>query len=237
MKTSVQYRGAFLAVFGCALIAGLAHAQDQNAYLYIAHAASGRVMSSTSNPALPVDISVSGVCIAQGISYGEIRGPYAGPAGTYTFTVSTANVASPCGGTPVFSASAPLSASGTFIGVLALDASNQLAGLLYTADLASIPAGQSRFEVINATQQTLSARITGPTTGTAALNVDAGALQEGLVTAGIYTSSIDNISGSLLAGPATVEFGQRNSYVYVLAGSPDQESVQVIGPKLIAGVL
>ena len=58
MKTSTQYRGILLIVLGSAIISGSAMAQDQNAYLYIAHAASGRVISSTTNPALPVDMSV-----------------------------------------------------------------------------------------------------------------------------------------------------------------------------------
>jgi len=237
MKTSVQYRGAFLALLGFAVIAGSAQAQDQNAYLYIAHAASGRVMSSTTNPALPVDISVSGICVAQGISYGEIRGPYAGPAGTYSVTVSSANVASPCGGAVLFSASAPLTAGDTFIGVLSLNASNQVTGLLYPADLSPIPANLSRFEVINSTQAPLSARISSATTGTAALTIDAGTLQEGFVTTGIYTSSITDMSNNLLAGPTSAEFAQRNSYLYVLAGSADLESVQLIGPKIIGGVI
>jgi len=237
MKTSVQYRGAFLAILGFAVIAGSAQAQDQNAYLYIAHAASGRVMSSTANPALPVDINVSGVCVAQGISYGEIRGPYAGPAGTYSVTVSTANVASPCGGAVVFSATAPLSAGNTFIGVIALNSLNQPVGLLYSADLSPIPANLSRFEVINVTQASLIATITSTTTGTAAVGVDPGTLQEGYVATGLYTSSITDTSNNLLAGPISAEFAQRNSYLYVLAGSPDLASVQLIGPKVIGGVI
>jgi hypothetical protein len=237
MKTSVKYPGPLLAVLGCALIAFSAEAQDQNTYLYIAHAASGRVMSPTSNPAMPVDISVSGVCIAQGISYGEIRGPYSGPAGSYTVTVSTANSAAPCGGTPVFSVMAPLAAANTFIGILSLDASNQLTGSLYTVDLTSIPADQSRFEIINTTQAPLSATISSPSTGTSALIVDPGTLQEGNLASGIYTNTITDLSNNLLAGPTSAELAQRNNYLYVLAGSPDNESVQLIGPKVIAGVL
>jgi hypothetical protein len=184
---------------------------------------------------MPVDISVDGFCIAKDVSYGEIRGPYSGPAGAYSFVVTTANSAIPCTGAGVFSATVPLAQANAYIGVLSLDASNNVTGLIYTADLSPIPAGVGRFEVVNATHAPLSASITSAA-GTQAITVEPGALQEGYLNPSIYTSSIKDLSNNVLTGPTNVEISQRNSYLYVTAGSPANQSVQLLGPKVISGV-
>jgi len=75
---------------GGAMLTGPAQAQAQT-YLYIAHAASGRNVSATANPAMPVDVSVNSNCIEKGLSFGDINGPFTGPAGTFTFKVTMAN--------------------------------------------------------------------------------------------------------------------------------------------------
>ncbi len=66
---------------GSAMLTGSAQAQDSNSYLYLAHAASGRNISAGTNPEVPIDVSVNGNCIAGGLSFAEIRGPFAIQAG------------------------------------------------------------------------------------------------------------------------------------------------------------
>ena len=251
MKTSMQYRVVLLVVLGSALITSSALAQDPNAYLYIAHAASGRAVSSTTNPALPIDVNVNGVCIAKGISYGEIQGPFSGPAGTYSFWFTNANSAFPCTGSIVFAAQMGLSAGTTYYGALYVNASHGVFGAIFGADLSPVSPGQARVVVINTTQDTLSATMgsmgmgddmrhhnamrNAPSMTNSSLQIPAGTLQEASIPAGIYQGSVTNTSGTVLTGPLTEEFTQRNVYLLVLGGSTANQSVQVIGPKVVSG--
>jgi len=115
---------------GGAMLTGPAQAQAQT-YLYIAHAASGRNVSATANPAMPVDVSVNSNCIEKGLSFGDINGPFTGPAGSFTFKVTMANTISPCSGSTVFSAPVTLAAGGTYLGIITLNAANAPIGQIY----------------------------------------------------------------------------------------------------------
>ena len=150
-------------VVASAMFAGLTYpalAQDSNTYLYLAHAASGRNVSSTANPEFPIDIKANGTCIAEGLSFGEIRGPFTIPAATVAFQISKANADAPCSEPAVFTANTPMAATVTYVGVISLDSSNEIFGQLYPANLSPIAVGQTRALVINATQQSLSATVT-----------------------------------------------------------------------------
>jgi hypothetical protein len=227
--------GLMLVTVLSAVFAGSALAQDPNTYLYIAHAASGRAVSSTTNPEFPVDVSVNGFCIAKGFSYGDIQGPFSGPAGTYTFFFTKANSAFPCTGELVFSAQVGLNAGATFYGVLSVDGSHNIGGTIFAANLSSVLPGQARIDVINATQATLIASISNAS-GSPAFSVAPFTLQEGAALPGVYSASISDTNGFVVAGPINVQFAQRSSYLYVLAGSYADSSVQIIGPKVVNGV-
>lgn len=225
---------------GSVFVAATVQAQDTNTYLYLAHAASGRNISSTANPEYPLDISINGNCVVKGISYGEIRGPYAAPAGSFTFLVSMANSVTPCSNTAIFSATSPMSAKTTYIGVIDLTGSNALTGHIFQADLSSIPAGQARAFVINATNQNLAATVTaGPTTDGSGgeFSVPAGTLQVATPPIGLkYTSVYINGTATLEAGPVQIQTLARNAYIFIFAGSATNGTVQLLGPKVIYGV-
>jgi hypothetical protein len=70
---------------------------------------------------------------------------------------------------------------------------------------------------------------------TASLSVAPSTLQEGVATAGVFSTSVAG-TGGLLTGPVNVQFTQRNSYLFILAGSVANQSVQLLGPKVIGGV-
>lgn len=222
---------------GSGLFAASSHAQDNNAYLYLVHAAPGR--NAGLNPAFPVDISINGTCVVKAISFGEIRGPYAAPAGTFSFAVSFANSVSPCANAPIFSATSPTAPANTYVGVMTLDASNAFTGQLYPLNLSSIPAGSARAFVINATTQDLGATVTGtPTTdGSGGLfAVSAGTMGVATPPLGVFYTSIYMNGTTLEAGPVQIQTLARNAYIYVFAGSPVNGSVELIGPKVIYGV-
>jgi hypothetical protein len=226
-----------IVALACAGLSHPANAADTNAYFYIAHAASGRNISSTTNPAYPVDISLNGICVAKGISFGDIQGPFTLPAGTYPVRISVANVASPCGSPAVFSGTAPLSAGTADLGILTFDASNHLTGLLSQINLASIPSGKGRTAIFNATQETLGATLTaqnGSVAGEA--TVAPGKVLVSDNPSGIYTGTIF-LPGSrtVITGPVPVTLSSRDLSLYVLGGS-STNAVQLIGPKVIWGV-
>lgn len=224
---------------GSAGFASSAQAQDSNSYLYIAHAASGRNVSSTANPAFPVDIKMNDTCIVTGESFGDIRGPFSGTAGTFNFVISTANSATPCSNPAIFTAAVSVTAGNTYLGVITLNTANNIVGVTYPINLSAIPAGQARVLVANAALQNLTATLAEDPSGApeGSLSVPAGHALEGAPPVGLLTTSIW-LEGTttLETGPARVQVEARNMYLYVLAGSATNNSVQLIGPKVIRDV-
>ena len=234
---------ALLAIaLGSGLVGAASPAQNDPAYFYLVHAASGRNFSSTANPELPMDISVNDKCVVEGISFGDIRGPYAVSPGKFSFQVSMANSLKPCGNSPIFSGSSSMFAADTYVAVVSLGASNALTGQVYSLDLSSIAPGGARAFVVNATNQNLSATVTSmPTTDGSGgqFPVPAGTLQMATPPLGVYYTSIYlglDQTDTLEAGPIQIETLARNAYIYVFAGSASNGTVQLIGPKSIYGV-
>lgn len=241
MKLQLGRTVAFIVALSSAsaIFAGTAQAQNPNTYLYIAHAASGRNMSSSTNPEFPVDISVDNICIAKGETFGEIRGPFSGVAGSFSFKITTANTGAPCTGTAIFTASVSFTEGNTYLGIITLNGSNGVVGQVYPVDLSAVPAGQGRIMVANATLQNLSAKLAFSPSGTAAgsLNVPASMVLGALPPAGMFTATVTPEGTSTVAtGPVGVQIESRNVYLYVLGGSTSNNSVQVIGPKVIRDV-
>lgn len=233
------FRGTWIAPAAllCSLLfTGAAQSQDNNTYLYIAHAVSGRNISSATNPAFPIDVLVDGqVCIAKDEAFGEIRGPFTSAAGTYSFAVSMANTAAPCSNPAIYSVTADLSAGQTYYGILTLDGNNQVAAQLYQADFSSIPMGQSRVVVANSTNQNLTASLSG--NGSDSVDIGANSLQEANIPSGMYTGNV-YLQGTSTAeaGPESINLMSRDLYFYVLGGSANNSSVQILGPKVIKDV-
>lgn len=159
MKVQLERMFRLLLVLACAAIPCSAHAQDPNAYLYVGHGASGRNMSSSTNPEYPVDLSIGGTCVAQGWRFGEIRGPFSLPAGAYVVKVSVANAANPCSEAPVFSAAIGLGAGTTSFGLIGLNSALQISGRIFPVNLSPVAAGQGRVIVVNETADNLSGSI------------------------------------------------------------------------------
>ena len=178
---------------------------------------------------------MNGNCIVKGLPYGEIGGPYVGPGGSYDFQVSMANTVAPCSGGVVYTVpSVALNGGTTNLGVITLDASNNLAGQIYPIDLTSVPNNQARVVVVNSTQVPLTASVS-TSAGTGSLSIQASSMNQGTVIEGTYTASINDGAGTQVAGPLQVNFENRDLYIFVIAGSDANQSVQLIGPKIIYG--
>ena len=240
MKLNVGRTLVLTLALGSAMLAGSAQAQDSNSYLYLAHAASGRNISSGTNPEVPIDVSVNGTCIAEGLSFGEIRGPFAIHAATEAFRVSKANAELPCSEPAIFTANSAMAATVTYVGVVSLDNSNNITGQLYPANLTPLAVGQTRALVVNATHQNLSSTITyeprtdgsGGQFPIPAGSIKAGAAPPGVTFVSIYSTG----TNTLQAGPISIQTLKRNVYIYVLAGSATNGTVQLLGPKVVWGV-
>jgi Domain of unknown function (DUF4397) len=231
---------ALVAVMGSAVVALCAQASAQNAYLYLVHAAPGRNIVAPAptavlpnpSPSLPVDVSANGSCFAQGVSYGDIAGPLSGPPGTYVLLVTQADSGTPCTGATVFSAVVTFDPGATYVGVLSVDANGELTGTVYTPDFSSIPEGQGRLALVNASldQVFVTLASTGP------YPVPPSALTVFTPTFGIFEAGIWDSGQNLLVGPTNVEIQQRAFYIYAIAGSVANGSIQLIGPKKVLGV-
>jgi hypothetical protein len=238
-------RGAIvvLVALAGAVLAGSVQAEDINTTLYIAHAASGRSfgsvngVSSTNNPSLPIDVSIEGNCIAKGLAYGQIGGPYVGAGGSYSIQVTVADTIVPCSGIVLYSLpSVTLNTGMTNLGVITVDGNGNIQGQIYPIDLTAVPANQSRVEVANATQATVSASVSNSGGPIGTLSIAPATIQEGYVNSGTLTASITDGAGSQLVGPLQYFFGNRDLYLFVLSGSSSNGSEQLIGPAVIYGV-
>ncbi len=85
MKVSRLFFPAFC-LFSAMFCLGAGAQTD--AYLYLVHAAPGRNVSATTNPALPVDVQVNNKCVLKGVAFGDVAGPFTLPAGSYSLKVS-----------------------------------------------------------------------------------------------------------------------------------------------------
>ncbi|MGB6193258.1 MAG: hypothetical protein WBF42_12390 [Terracidiphilus sp.] len=227
MKT--QMTAAFLAILGGAMAVN--QVQAQNTYLYVAHGAPGHVISSTTNPAYPVDFSENGVCVATGMTFGEIRGPFASPGGTFNVKFTVANAAAPCTGASVFTASVGLNSGTVYMGVLTFDTSKTVIGEIYPLDVKPTLAGYGRIEVVNSGGTALGAKLSGA----GPYPLPGESIQEFTPPAGLYNAEIVNASNNqILYGPANVEIGQGSSYIYVVAGWASNQTL--MGPAVIHGL-
>lgn len=237
MKMKMQCLSALLVVLGCALT--LPRATAQNAYFYIVHAAPGRNVVTAvppllgpPSPMLPVDLSVNGQCVAREISYGDIAGPLSGPAGVSTVIFTQANSTAPCSGVPVFSGQVNTTVGTTYYGVLSVNTAGKVFAQIYAANFSPVPVGVGRIELINATSSTL--KVTFGTNGPFSLAPNS--LNDFNAPPGTFSSSVLDANGLRLAGPANLQVLQRDLYIYVLAGSTTNKSVQSFGPKAIPGI-
>ena len=238
MKSLLSRTIIFVVALSCALFEGSARAENPNTYLYIAHAVSGRNVSSTASPDFPVDIMVDNICMVKGQTFGEIRGPYSGVAGAYSFEISMANSGAPCTNPAIFTAPVTFTAGNSYLGIITLAPSNNIIGQVYPIDLSPIGAGGARIMVANATLQGLTATlVASPSGASASLNIPAASVAEGFPPTGLFTTSI-YLEGTSTqeTGPVPVQIESRNLYLYVLAGSATNKSVQLIGPKVIRDV-
>jgi len=239
MKVQLERLFRLFLVLACVSIPYSAHAVDPNGYLYIGHAASGRNISSTTNPEYPVDLAIGGHCIAQGMSFGEIRGPFTLPAGSYSVKVSVADAANPCSAASVFSAGIGLAAGSTSMGLISVNSAHQISARVFSVNLSAVPVGQGRVIVANTTSDNLIGSLTAGdgTPPPSGASFAAGTVSVIAVPRGEYSAAIFPQGSSTAAtGPLEVEVVSRNVYLVVLAGSTANGSVQFIGPHVIRNV-
>jgi hypothetical protein len=243
MKSRLERSIALFLVMCSAMALGSAQAalaQDSNTYFYLAHAAPGRDISSTTNPDLPIDVSVEGTCMAQGLRFGEIRGPFTLPAATVAFRISKASSVNPCSEPSLFTANAPMAAGTVYVGAISLNASKNVVGQLYPANLSPIPDNHARILVVNTTPQNLSAAITRDprTDGTGGqVSFAPNTIKLADPPLGFqYTTTYFTGTKTVVAGPMAIDIEKRNAYIFVFAGSGANGTVQLLGPTAIRDV-
>jgi hypothetical protein len=223
-----------------ALFAASANAQTNDTYLYIVDGVSGANVAAGANPAYPIDILINGqFCIVQGASFGEVKGPFTAPAGSFSFKVSVANTGYPCSNPSLYEVTTNLAAGQTNFGVITTAAYGHLYAELIPADFSAIPAGQSRVVIANYTDKSLTASLTATSNNqTNSLSYIApGSYQTAAAPSGGYTGAI-YVAGTQteVLGPISANLESRNFSLYVLTGFVANNSVQLIGPKTIKNV-
>jgi len=153
--------------------------------------------------------------------------------------VSVADAANPCSAASVFSAAVGLAAGSTSMGLISVNSAHQISGKIFSVDLSAVPVGQGRIIVANTTPENLNGSITAgdgiPAPGGAGFA--AGTVRVVSVARGEYSAAIYPQGSSAVAtGPLEFEVVSRNVYLFVLAGSTANGSVQFIGPHVIRNV-
>ena len=242
MRIRLQGLLRLFLVSACAAVTYSAHAQDTNAYLYIAHAAPGRSISSTTNPEYPVDISIGGHCVAQGVSFAEIRGPFTQPAGSYAVNVTVADSTNPCGGPSSFSAGVALAAGSTSLGIIEVNSAQQVTGQIVPVNLGAVSAARARAIVVNTTTSSLTGVIYqgDGTLSPLSADVPAGTVSQINVVTGLWNLNFYPLGMSetspAVEGPTEFEVVSRSVYLMVLIGSTADDTLQLVGPREIKGV-
>jgi hypothetical protein len=182
-----------------------------------------------------VDVQINDTCVIKGAAFGDVAGPFALPAASYTVKVSLANTATPCSSPAALQTTAALQAGATSFGVVSVNAAHQVIGQFFQPALDPIPVGQSRVIIANLSDAALTASLT-PTTNNPANSVSNIAPltdQTVLAPSAAYTGAV------FLAGTQTQVFGpipadllSRNLYFFVLAGLTANNSIQVIEKEI-----
>lgn len=231
---------------------------DDTADVYVGHGIPGDALSTTLelSPTLPVDVALNGGCVPelQGLEFGEIRGPLAVPSGTYTVTISLADVVTPCAGPAVFEAQVPFEAgeNATVIAHLTVDGVTGAGDLLdlgltaskFVNDLSPIVPGKARLTVrhvanapavdIELTRGFERGRLVGvieglenPDETDPLLDIRPGAYQATIFAAGDEDMEVLSESEpELVAPPFDFELEPFKSYIVYAVGAVDPEDLE-----------
>lgn len=132
-----------LVALTCTGLAGAA--PDAPTGVFIVHGVPGQDLAL--DPNLPVDVLVDDTrCLLESLTFGEIVGPVALPAGTYNLKISLANESAPCTDTPVIDTDVTLATGDTTAIVAHLDAGGTAVASSFPIDRS--PTGLFRARVI-----------------------------------------------------------------------------------------
>lgn len=224
--------GLLAALFG--LGAGEAHAA---ASFIVVHGIPGRVLSSSTDPALPVDVSVAGKCLLPGFTFGTITNPIDVPAGTYPVAISLANPISPCSNSAVISTSVTLN-DGSFSAIVAqVSTAGAPSAAVYPVDVSSIPVGKQRFVTVHAADApAVVAKVAsaGADPESVSFKLAPGAVNVQVVPRRYSFTAIVS-AGSAAFGPLVVQGGDRSLFFIAAVGTAAGSEVSLLG-KVIPGV-
>ena len=121
---------------------GIARAASP-ATVYIVHGINGQDLGLAS--ALPVDVSVDGACALRGLTFKQVAGPVALPAGPHTVAVAPANATNPCGNAPVIGPATLTFVAGTTYSVVAhLTATGKPTASQFVDDVSAVQDDNAR---------------------------------------------------------------------------------------------
>ncbi len=226
------------AMLAAAAAVPAAHAQSTGASFLIVHGIPGRDVAATLDPLLPVDVQVAGkYCLASGLTFGSIAGPFDVPAGTYSVAVSLANPLAPCSNSAVISGNVTLTAGEYGAVVAALSTKGAPTAEVYPIDVTPVGAGKQRFitaHAADAPQVVVHVVSNGPSPEKASFKLAPGAENTTVVptkTAFQLAASI----GKTVIGPIKVDAGDQAVIFTVAVGSATTGSATLLA-KVIPSV-
>jgi hypothetical protein len=202
-----------------------------DASLYIVHGIPGRNLADNLNPSLPVDILINNVaCVARGLTFGNIAGPYTLPAGQYSVQISPANTLAPCTNASLIDADVTLNSRAEVSGVMTVGDSGPVL-LNFVDNFSAVAPGTTRFAFANsADASALKATLTqvgvkNPRTFT--VTAQPRAKSSVAVPAGLYDLTLTaQGSATVLASQQVFLAAQSVELTYVL-GSASNNSVSL----------
>jgi hypothetical protein len=228
MKTRMTLVSQIVAV--CLALSAASFAAD--ASFYIVHGIPGRNLAESLNPGLPVDILLNyDACVAHGLTFGNIAGPYTLPPGQYSVQISPANTLAPCTNPPLIDADVTLNPGAAVSGVIALG--NKGPTLLNLTDnLSPVAPGVARFVFANSGDTTpLKATltqigVTNPQTFT--ITSQPGAEASLVLPAGTYDLKITSGGSAAVLTSQQIALAAQSVELTYAVGSASNNSVSLV---------
>jgi hypothetical protein len=204
-------------------------AASDSAYLYLLQGVPGRDYTSTTDPAMPVDVLLNGAtCYTKGLDYGTIFGPLTLAPGSYDVQISLANATAPCTNPALVEGTVQLSSGQNVSAVLGLSSTGIPELMTFTNKFSSVNASDGRVllaQAANAPALTVTFQNT-TTMKQYTYTVNPGALLDENFTAGTYTVTISDGTTTLVPA-TTLELSSQSVTMLFTTGSASNNTINL----------
>lgn len=192
---------------------------SDDAHLYLVQGIPGRDISSSTDPAFPVDILLNDeICYEHGLAFGTIAPPLTFAPGSYDVKVSAANSLAPCSNSPLIDSTVSLKGGEDASAVVGLSQTGSPSLLTFTNNVSPVAANVGRVLFAQAADApAVQVVMTNTVTmKTYTKTVNPGDLLDASLPAGNYTIEVEQGSTVLVAATPLTLYSQSATLIYAV---------------------